>query len=478
MIGMSVGHYQITARLGAGGMGEVFLARDARLARQAAIKFLPRELAVDPERRQRFLREARAASALSHPHVCVVYDVGETEDGLPYIAMEYVQGQSLDALIAQGPLEIPRVVEIAIQVVDALDAAHSNHIVHRDIKPANIIFVGGQPKIADIGLVASTGQLSYVGTEGYVPPEGPGTAQADIYSLGKVIYEIAMGKDRLDFPAVNSNLATLPDKERLLRLNEVLLRACANDPAARYASADELHDDLARLREGRPLARRGTRRWPWAVALGAAACAIGVFAFFSRTGAQGGVLIETEPHNAMVILDGTMKHTPARFDGVRAGAHSAHIKLGGYDPVDLPIEVVANADAHPAKITLSRSHGSARIESKPAGASFELREGERIIERGAAPGKIARIPTGKYTVVLRFDGREVSEPIEIERDAEALKQVEFAAGRIAITSTPPGADVFVGERKRGTAPIEIELPEGTHEIVAKYRGWPELRREV
>src|SRR5688572_16371142 len=106
MIGTSVGHYHITAKLGAGGMGEVFLARDTRLARQAAIKFLPRELADDPERRQRFLREARAASALNHPHVCVVYDVGETEDGLPFIAMEYVQGKSLDALIAQGPLEI------------------------------------------------------------------------------------------------------------------------------------------------------------------------------------------------------------------------------------------------------------------------------------------------------------------------------------------------------------------------------------
>src|SRR5438552_1537687 len=133
MIGKTVGHYHITAKLGAGGMGEVFLAEDTRLERKAAIKFLPADLAGVAERRQRFLTEAKAASALNHPHVCVVYDVGETEEGLPFIAMEFVEGQSLDALIKQGPLEISRVAEIAIQVADALDAAHSRGIVHRDI---------------------------------------------------------------------------------------------------------------------------------------------------------------------------------------------------------------------------------------------------------------------------------------------------------------------------------------------------------
>ena len=108
MIGKTVGHYRITARLGAGGMGEVFLAEDTRLDRKAAIKFLPADLADDPDRRQRFLTEAKAASALNHPHVCVVYDVGETEDGLPFIAMEFVEGQSLGDLVKQGPLEISR----------------------------------------------------------------------------------------------------------------------------------------------------------------------------------------------------------------------------------------------------------------------------------------------------------------------------------------------------------------------------------
>src|SRR5437763_15204241 len=138
MIGRTVGHYRITARLGAGGMGEVFLAEDARLDRKAAIKFLSAEMAGDPERRQRFLTEAKAASALNHPHVCVVYDVGETADGLPFIAMEFIGGQSLDAVAQGKPLNISRVVSIGVQVADALDAAHSNRIVHRDIKPGNI----------------------------------------------------------------------------------------------------------------------------------------------------------------------------------------------------------------------------------------------------------------------------------------------------------------------------------------------------
>src|SRR5580765_9071708 len=110
MIGTTVGNYRITARLGAGGMGEVFLAEDTRRDRKAAIKFLPADLAQDPERRQRFLTEAKAASALNHPHVCVVYDVGETDDGIPFIAMEFVEGQSLDAVAQGKPLEVLRIV--------------------------------------------------------------------------------------------------------------------------------------------------------------------------------------------------------------------------------------------------------------------------------------------------------------------------------------------------------------------------------
>src|SRR6187431_3022095 len=131
-------------------MGEVFLAEDTRLERKAAIKFLPAEMAADPARRQRFLQEARAASALNHPHVCVVYDVGESDKSQPFIAMEFVEGQSLDAAVKHGPLEIAQVADVAVQVADALDAAHARGIVHRDIKPANInLNKRGQVKVLD-----------------------------------------------------------------------------------------------------------------------------------------------------------------------------------------------------------------------------------------------------------------------------------------------------------------------------------------
>src|SRR5262249_36071916 len=213
----------IKARIGAGGMGEVFLAEDTRLGRKAAIKFLPADLASDPERRQRFLTEARAASALNHPHVCVVYDVGETEDGVPFIAMEFVEGQSLGALVKQAPLEVIRVVQIAIQVADALDAAHSRRIVHRDIKPDNIsLNERGEVKVLDFGLakrmlkeaadplgktldMQQTQDGQVLGTPRYMSPEqAVGKTvdhRSDLFSLGSVIYHLLTG--RAPFAGVN-----------------------------------------------------------------------------------------------------------------------------------------------------------------------------------------------------------------------------------------------------------------------------------
>jgi serine/threonine protein kinase len=279
MIGKTVGHYRITAKLGAGGMGEVFLAEDTRLERKAAIKFLPAEMAADSERRQRFLNEARAASALNHPHVCVVYDVGETEDGLPFIAMEFVEGQSLDVLVTSGPLEIARVVEIAVQVVDALDAAHDRRIVHRDIKPANIsVSERGQVKVLDFGLAKRlpTGtdasditqdfrqtQLGQVlGTPSYMSPEqalGKDLDhRSDIFSFGVVLYELATGRR----PFTGPNFAEIVNKivheqpPAIARLNydvppeleRITLKCLQKQPDRRYQAAREMLVDLKNLR--------------------------------------------------------------------------------------------------------------------------------------------------------------------------------------------------------------------------------------
>jgi predicted Ser/Thr protein kinase len=279
MIGKTVSHYRITARLGAGGMGEVFLAEDTRLERQAAIKFLPAEMAADPERRKRFLVEAKAASALNHPHVCIVYDVGETADGLPFIAMEFVEGKSLDAVGKLGPLEIARVVEIIVQVADALDAAHAHRIVHRDIKPANIsLNERGQVKVLDFGLakrmpqestdalgitgdMQQTQQGQILGTPSYMSPEqalGKDLDhRTDIFSLGVVLYELTTGQR----PFTGGNFSEIVNKivhvqpTAIARLNydvppeleRITLKCLQKSPDRRYQTARELMVDLRSL---------------------------------------------------------------------------------------------------------------------------------------------------------------------------------------------------------------------------------------
>ncbi len=279
MIGNTVRNYRIVARLGAGGMGEVFLAEDTRLDRKAAIKFLPAEVASDPDRRQRFLTEAKAASALNHPHVCVVYDVGETEDGLPFIAMEFVEGLTLGALVNQGRPEIPTVVQIAVQVADALDAAHSRRIVHRDIKPENIsINERGEIKVLDFGLAkrmfeesadslgktADAGQTQdgqLLGTPRYMSPEQAlGKAvdhRSDLFSLGSVIYFLVTGRPPFAGASMGEVLDNVVHKqpEALARFNydvppeleRITLKLLAKQVDRRYQSARDLLVDLKNL---------------------------------------------------------------------------------------------------------------------------------------------------------------------------------------------------------------------------------------
>ena len=288
MIGKTVDHYRITSRLGAGGMGEVFLAEDIRLKRKAAIKFLPAELADDAERRQRFLKEARAASALNHPHVCTVYDVGETAEGLPYIAMEFIEGGSLDSALKTRRLEIAQIVDLAAQVVDALDAAHACRIVHRDIKPANIsLNERGQVKVLDFGLAKRLTQESsdtfgttsmqqtqsgqVLGTPSYMSPEqalGKDLDhRTDIFSVGVLVYELTTGQR----PFTGANLGEILDKivhaqpTAIARLNydvppeleRITLKCLQKSPDRRFQTARELLVDLrnlARELEHRPAA--------------------------------------------------------------------------------------------------------------------------------------------------------------------------------------------------------------------------------
>ena len=205
---------------------------------------------------------------------------------------------------------------------------HTRGLTHRDIKLSNIIFIEGVPKLADIGLVAATGQQSFVGTEGYVPPEGPGTARADIYSLGKLLYETCTGKDRLDFPEIDSELSTRPDRQRLLQLNDVLVKACANDPRKRYGSAAEMHSDLAALDRGDVPRKSAAKILVAAMLLVVLAIAV-VGVWRSRSQAIGDLhlrtTIRTEPAGALVILGiaagqrGIAGEKPGKPEGTEPG---------------------------------------------------------------------------------------------------------------------------------------------------------------
>ena len=313
--GDRLGPYEIVSLVGAGGMGEVYKATDARLRRTIAIKVLPRCDAADSERRKRLLREARAVSALNHPHIVAIYDVGAA-NGLDFLVMEFVAGQSLDRIIKPLGLPLPQALSYAAAIADALAAAHGAGIVHRDIKPGNVIAGGSdQLKVLDFGVAklaapppgeftetrtqdsAITLPGAIVGTCAYMSPEQaagrPVDHRTDIFSLGVMLYEMVAGRRPFrgdSQPELLNAIIHAPwpplaaDGSRVpIEFEDILSRALAKDPAARYQHAGDFAFDLRRLKShlesGRlpgvraaPASRRAWRRW--AIAAGAAAVLI------------------------------------------------------------------------------------------------------------------------------------------------------------------------------------------------------------
>lgn len=488
--------HEVIRVIGRGSYGEIWLARSLTGALRA-VKVVWRSTF---ESERAFNREFEGMSSFepisrAHDGFMDILHVGRTPEFFYYImelADDCEQGQHIDTnhysprtlkseLERRKRLPVAECVKIGLLLTDALQALHARLLAHRDIKPANIIFVNDTPKLADIGLVAVSGQRSFVGTEGYVPHEGPGTPQADLFSLGKVLYEISMGKDRLDFPEVSTSLDELPDKGRLLQLNRILLKACANDPARRYENARQMHDDLALL-DGEAGKRKrrvfsGAVLAGWVAMLLATAGMVFFFLYSHRQGVPTNVLIETDPPGAMVLLGDHMKKSPAGFDGVESGKYQLRVMLPGYDPIEMKVDIVPEGHLPPFK--LARSKGSLQLSIQPGGGAFELLDGTgAVVRKGNAPATLNDLPTGVYDIIARRDGREMRDNVEIKRGESATKEIEFAFGSVAVTSDPDGAEIFADGVSRGKAPLRIELPTGAHHLSAKYEDWPEDKRDV
>ncbi len=262
--------FELLRCIGRGSYGEVWLARNI-LASYRAVKIVTRKAFHDDEAFEREFLGLQRFEPISREHdgfVAILHVGRNRADGFFYYVMEladddsngdqidpdrYVPKTLSSELNRSGRLSVKHSAQLGLSLSEALAELHRRGLVHRDIKPSNIIFVKSRPKLADIGLVAKAGEKARLGTEGYIPPEGPGAPQADLYSLGKVLYEATTGTDRLDYPALPPDFDRMADREAFLKLNSVILKACDNDIRKRYRTATETSEDLTRLGVGKPV---------------------------------------------------------------------------------------------------------------------------------------------------------------------------------------------------------------------------------
>src|SRR3984893_14270210 len=279
--GTKLGPYEIVAPVGAGGMGEVYRARDTRLDRAVAVKILPSHLSENSEAKQRFDREARTISSLSHPNICTLYDVGH-QDGIDYLVMEYLEGETLADRLRKGPLPLERVLKYGIEICEGLERAHRSGVVHRDLKPGNIMLTKASAKLMDFGLAkasvmrpaasssamvtlstpaesdALTAQGTVVGTFQYMSPEQvegkEADARSDIFSLGAMLYEMTTGKRAFEGKTTVSIAAAILEKEpdpvttgqplSPAALQHVIEGCLVKDPESRWQSAGDVGREL------------------------------------------------------------------------------------------------------------------------------------------------------------------------------------------------------------------------------------------
>jgi formylglycine-generating enzyme required for sulfatase activity/predicted Ser/Thr protein kinase len=469
--GAMLSHYVVVGRLGAGGMGVVYRARDSKLERDVALKVLPPDFASDPDRQRRFEREAKAASSLSHPGVAHIYELGEA-DGAHFIVMELVEGRTLQQLLADGPLPPDLILDVAAQVAEALREAHARGVVHRDIKPGNIMLTPrGQAKVLDFGLArvdpaagGGGGAASLTGTDvgvvvGTVPYMSPEQIlgrvvdhRSDLFSFGAVLYEMVTGRRPFGGGSAPETLDQILHSQPALTagrpragsrgLDRVIARCLEKDPNDRYPTASELVADLTRLREERSGPRPRPRLFLLPL-LAAALLTVALAILFAR-------------------------RVQRREEAARSVARVAELTKAGrhYDAFVLAERIRDDlADKESLDRLGPEITDELTVTSEPAGARVTLRRfpgkdtepvpGEVL---GTTPLSARRIPRADYLLLLDKEGYA---PLE-RTISSALARAE---------GEPPGIRVEARLVERGRVPKGVSLvPGGDYGLV----GWGRL----
>ena len=490
--GARLGAYEIVSRLGAGAMGEVFRARDTRLGREVALKILPAEFALDPDRRRRFEQESRAASALSHPNIVMVYDVGD-QDGVSYIVSELVDGESLRALIERGPLTLRKAIEIGAQIADGLGAAHAANVVHRDLKPENVMLTrDGRPKILDFGLARyqpatpAEGAMTMtmpgmvMGTAGYMSPEqvtGAATdARSDIFSLGIMLHEMLAGK--IPF----ARATTIETMSAILRddppelpatlpatAHQVILHCLEKEPARRFQSAGDLAFNLRAVSPGSTAGSqtavrvaRPRRRL--------SAATIAAIAFGLIAAALAAILITRPPrgaelaayHFTPLATDARPQHDPAWSPD---GKNIAYVR----DIAGAPDQILVRSLSSPVPTVVASVNGPRSLFWSPDSSRiyFAADGGVWSVSRGG--GAAQQVLKGNYyCATLSPDGKAMALWLTVGTPDKAEPKIWI--------SSPPGS----APRKYEPVPFESEgsftpvylrfSPDGKQLLLAATRG--------
>jgi hypothetical protein len=417
--------HEIVRKIGRGAYGEVWLARNI-MGTSRAVKVVHRDRFEDAAPYEREFEGIRKFEPISRSHhgLVDVLQVGRNDAGNYFyyvmeLADDHARGQDIDPVSYAprtlqgegdrgGRLPMDACIEIALTLTSALEYLHGSGLIHRDIKPSNIVFVNGTPKLADIGLVTEAGaEATLVGTPGFISPEGPGTPQADIYSLGKVLYQIVMGKDSRDFPDPITNLSELPDQKKLLAMNAIILKACRSAIGQRYRSAQEMHEDLLALQSGtRPKRLKRTL----GMALGASVVISGLTA---------ACWIALQRHEPQEITTRSIVASPPA--GTKPNALSAEEIAAGFkllfNGTDLTGWVAAgnNWQVQDGAIARLGPGGDIEYRSEPVPDDFELRF-EWKVASGSHSAVLYRPGNYQYHIV---DNREPRPP-EGRRMAGAL----------------------------------------------------------